>query len=88
MVREAITSNIPNIRALMQAEPGFWQPSWSDTTIADAIRSANGLAFVWLHGSQILGFVCAHDMGLRAYLSELIVETRVRRQGIGSHLVR
>ena len=36
MVREAITSDIPNIRALMQAEPGFWQPSWSDKTIATA----------------------------------------------------
>ena len=87
MLREAITSDIPNIRALMEMAR-FWQPSWSEDTIAEAIVSANGLAFVWEHGSQILGFACAHDLGFRAYLSELLVDVRARRQGIGTRLVQ
>jgi predicted N-acetyltransferase YhbS len=88
MVRHAVTSDIPAIRALMQATPGFWQPWWSDKTIADAMGSENGLAFVWEDNSKILGFVCAHDLGFRAYLSELIVDTSMRNQGIGTLLVR
>lgn len=67
MIRCAITPDVPNIRTLMQTVPGFWQPWWSDQTIADAMRSANGLAFVWDDHSRILGFVCAHDFGFRAY---------------------
>jgi ribosomal protein S18 acetylase RimI-like enzyme len=88
MIRQAATSDIPGIRTLMQSVPGFWQPWWSDQTIADAVRSANGLAFVWEDSSQILGFVCAHDLGFRAYLSELVVDAGARHQGIGSRLVR
>jgi predicted N-acetyltransferase YhbS len=88
MIRDANASDVANIRALMQAVPGFWQPWWSEKTIAQAIRSANGLAFVWEQGSEILGFVCAHDLGFRAYLSELIVDIRVRDQGIGTRLVQ
>jgi predicted N-acetyltransferase YhbS len=88
MLRNAITSDIPNIRALMQMGARFWQPSRLEDTIAEAVRSANGLAFVWEHRSQVLGFGCAHDLGFRAYLSELIVDVRARRQGIGTRLVR
>ncbi len=88
MIREAITSDVPSIRTLMQAVPGFWQPWWSDETIADAIRFASGLAFVWEDNRQILGFVCAHDLGFRAYLSELVVDTRQQLHGIGTGLVR
>jgi predicted N-acetyltransferase YhbS len=88
MIRHAITSDIPGIRTLMQSVPGFWQPWWSEQTIADAIQSANGLAFVWEDNSWILGFVCAHDLGFRAYLSELVVDSSVRHQGIGTRLVQ
>jgi ribosomal protein S18 acetylase RimI-like enzyme len=72
----------------MQPVSGFWQSWWSDETIADAIQSANKLAFVWEDNSQVLGFVCAHDLGFRAYLSELVVDTRHRHRGIGTRLVR
>jgi ribosomal protein S18 acetylase RimI-like enzyme len=88
MIREATTSDISKIRSLMQTVPGFWQQRWSDTTIAAAIESAHGLAFVWEGHSLILGFVCAHDLGFRAYLSELVVDKSVRNQGIASRLVR
>src|ERR1700733_15065298 len=87
MVRHAIISDIPGIRTVMQTVPGFWQPWWSDKTVADSIRSASGLAFVWEDNSQILGFVCAHDLGFRAYLSELVVDPSTRDQGIGTRLV-
>jgi ribosomal protein S18 acetylase RimI-like enzyme len=87
MIRQAAISDILGIRTLMQAVPGFWQSWWSDKTIADALRSANGLAFVWEDNSRILGFVCAHDLGFRAYLSELVVDRSVRRQGVGSRLI-
>ena len=88
MVRQAIISDILGIRTLMQTVPGFWQSWWSDETVADAIRSASGLAFVWEDNSQVLGFVCAHDLGFRAYLSELVVEPSARHQGIGTRLVQ
>jgi ribosomal protein S18 acetylase RimI-like enzyme len=88
MVRHAITSDIPAIRALMQATPGFWQSWWSDKTIANAMGPRTGWAFVWEDNSKILGFVCAHDLGFRAYLSELVVDTSIRNQVIGTLLVR
>jgi ribosomal protein S18 acetylase RimI-like enzyme len=88
MIREATTSDILEIRTLMQTVPGFWQQWWSDTTIAAAIESAHDLAFVWEENSLILGFVCAHDLGFRAYLSELVVDNSVRNQGIATQLVR
>lgn len=47
MTRRAIPSDIPGIRTLMQLVEGFWQAWWSDETIADALQSAGGLAFVW-----------------------------------------
>ena len=88
MVRDATISDIPSIRSLMQTVPGFWQEWWSENTVADAIRSANGLAFVWERNSRILGLVCAHDMGFRAYLSELVVDIGAHHQGIGTKLVQ
>jgi predicted N-acetyltransferase YhbS len=87
-IRRAIPSDIAAIRTLMQSVEGFWQPWWLDQTIADALQSANGLAFVWEDERQIFGFVCAHDLGFRAYLSELVVDPTVRHQGIATRLVQ
>ncbi|MBI4765049.1 MAG: GNAT family N-acetyltransferase, partial [Deltaproteobacteria bacterium] len=36
---------------------------------------------------QVLGFVCAHDLGFRAYLSELIVKSSERSHGVGTKLI-
>ena len=63
MLRQATTSDVLRIRTLMETVSGFWQPWWSDNTIDDAIRSAEGLAFVWEDQFQVLGFVWAHDLG-------------------------
>src|ERR1041385_5539224 len=86
MLRRATASDAPAIRTLMERVPGFRQPEWSDQIIDHAIRSADGLALVW-EESEVLGFVCAHDLGFRAYLSELIVDPAAQHRGIGARLV-
>jgi GNAT superfamily N-acetyltransferase len=88
MLRVATANDISEIRLLMQSVPGFWQTHWSDRTIERAIDSANGLAFVWETNFHILGFVCAHDVGFRGYLSELVVARESRKQGIGRALLQ
>ena len=71
----------------MEAEPGFWRPEWSGATLAKAIDTAGDLALVWEEGTAITGFACAHDLGFRAYLSELIVGQGAQGRGIGRNLV-
>lgn len=46
------------------------------------------MAFVWEEDGQIAGFVCAHDLGFRGYLSELVVAERMRGGGVGPKLLR
>jgi ribosomal protein S18 acetylase RimI-like enzyme len=86
MIREAISNDIPAITALIRAENGMWQDAWADDVLQRAIMSSNGLSYVWDDGC-VRGFVCAHDVGFRGYLSNLIVAEDVRRKGIGRHLV-
>jgi predicted N-acetyltransferase YhbS len=88
MIRRAALDDIPAIRELMQSEPGFWQDSWCDDVLERGLDSSGGLAFVWEESGQILGFVCAHDLGFRAYLSELIVAEPARTKGVGKQLVQ
>jgi predicted N-acetyltransferase YhbS len=87
MIRVAKREDLPAIRRLMESEPGFWQRDWSDATLAKGIETAGDLALVWEDNTTIAGFVCAHDLGFRAYLSELIVAQAARGQGIGRNLV-
>ncbi len=87
MIREARREDLPTIRLLMEAEPGFWQRDWSEATLAKGIETAGDLALVWEEETSIAGFVCAHDLGFRAYLSELIVARGARGRGIGKSLV-
>jgi len=87
MIRQATSNDTVAIRRLMESVPGFWQPQWSDDTLAHAIRAAEGLAFVWCEDAAIYGFACGHDLGFRAYLSELVVAAHLRRQGIARQLL-
>ena len=87
MIRVAIGQDVPAIRRLMERVPGFWQPWWSDRTIGQGILSANGLSFLWEDQSRALGFVCAHDLSFRAYLSELVVDPDARHLGIATGLI-
>jgi ribosomal protein S18 acetylase RimI-like enzyme len=87
MIRRAEQDDVPTIKALMQSEPGFWQDSWREDVVERGLAASDGLAFVCEEAGQVVGFVCAHDLGFRSYLSELIVSKKVRGQGIGKDLV-
>jgi N-acetylglutamate synthase len=87
MIRPAVEADFSAIQALMQSEPGFWQPGWDRSTLAQAVRAAGDLALVWEEDGSILGFACAHDLGFRAYLNELVVSPAARGQGIGRQMV-
>jgi predicted N-acetyltransferase YhbS len=88
MIRQATPNDITAIKALMQSEPGFWHDSWRNDVLERGLAAADGLAFVWDEAGQILGFVCANDLGFRAYLNELIVVRKARTRGIGTRLVQ
>ena len=87
MIREANIDDIPVIQSLMQSIPGFWDKAWREDVLQLALRSASGLALVAEQEGKIVGFVCAHDVGFRGYLSELAVSATVRGQGIGAELL-
>jgi GNAT superfamily N-acetyltransferase len=86
-IRQAAATDIAGIRRLMQSVPGFWQPVWRDDVLERGLRSADGLAFVGEVDGKLAGFVCAHDVGFRAYLSELVVAEAHRGTGMGRSLV-
>lgn len=88
MIRKATEEDIPAIKQLMQSEPGYWNHDSRPDVLKTALGSAKDLAFVWHEDGRILGFICAHDLGFRAYLSELIVHGSARRRGIGRQLVQ
>lgn len=70
----------------MLSVPGFWHDDWRPDVLAKALASAADLACVW-EEERILGFICAHDLGFRGYLSELVVAPRAQKRGIGRQLV-
>ena len=87
MIRQATTSDVAAITTLMRSQAGFWQPCWRKDVVERGLAASDGLCFVWENAGQILGFACAHDLGFRAYLSELIVSEGNRHRGIGKKLV-
>ena len=87
MIRKAEEIDIPKIEQLMRSEPGFWSDKWPKDALHTAIRSAEGLALVWDEQGMILGFICAHNLGFRGYLSELIVSKEARGKNIASGLL-
>jgi N-acetylglutamate synthase-like GNAT family acetyltransferase len=87
MLRKAEEADVPRIRELMRSVPGFWSSDWRHNALELALGSSTVLAYVWENESQILGFVCAHDLGFRAYLNELVVAEPCRMNGIGRSLV-
>ena len=71
----------------MQSESGFWQDNWRENVVERGLAASDGLAFVWEDAGEVLGFVCAHDLGFRGYVSELIVRLSARGRGVGRKLV-
>ena len=88
MVRTATESDIPAIRILLKSVPGFWHEDWREDVLEHGILTADGLSFVWVDDSKIVGLVCAHDLGFVSYLSILVVAENARGREIGKHLVR
>jgi len=88
MIGKATEEDIPVIKQLMQSEPDYWNQDNRPDVLKIALGSAKDLACVWEEDGRILGFICAHDLGFRAYLSEFIVHRSARRRGIGKQLVQ
>ena len=88
MIRRADRKDVPTIRQLLWSLPGVWQSVWREDVLERALDSAGDLSFVAMQNARVIGFVCAHDVGFRAYLSELAVSQDHQRQGIGAQLLR
>jgi len=87
MIRRATQQDIAAIRTLIQSIPGIWHESWRSDVLERGIAAADGLAFVWEEGTQIVGFVCAHDVGFHGHASLLVVASHTRGKGIEKRLV-
>lgn len=86
MIRLAGTGDIPRIEALMKSVAGFWDESWRPDVLERVLGSPETIALVH-EDDTIDGFVCGHDVGFRAYLSELVVSPASQGRGVGSELV-
>ena len=87
-IRLAVVTDVEQIRALIESIPGLWHSDWRRDVLEHAVRSADGLALVWIEGDELVGFACAHDAGFLAYLSLLAVAESARGHGIGAALIR
>ncbi|MCX6377565.1 MAG: GNAT family N-acetyltransferase [Armatimonadetes bacterium] len=87
MIREMTEGDLPAVKALMQSIPGFWHEAWNDGTLSRALASAGDLALVYEEDGRIGGMVFCHDVGFRAYLSELAVAEEMRGMGIARKLL-
>jgi len=87
MIRKTKIEDIKNIRDLLKSETGMWDENWRKDVLELAIKSAEGLTFVFVEDGKIIGFVCAHDVGFRSYLSILVVDANFRNRCIGKKLV-
>ena len=86
--RSATMSDEHEVKELLKSTPGVWQEKWRDTAVAIAIESAGTLALVALQKDRIVGFASFHDVGFRAYLSEMVVSEPEQGKTIGSKLLR
>jgi ribosomal protein S18 acetylase RimI-like enzyme len=87
MIRRASEKDTEKIESLMKSVKEFWDDSWRKNVVLLGIKSSSGLAYVYEINNEILGFICAHDLGFRGYLSELIVAPKMQKKGIGKKLL-
>ena len=88
MINPATLADVPEIRALMKSIPGFWNDSWHPDVLERALEAREAHAFTERHEGRLRGFVCAHDVAFRAYLTALAVAPSEQRRGIGTALLR
>jgi ribosomal protein S18 acetylase RimI-like enzyme len=72
---------------MMRSVPGFWDETWRPDVLERVLRSSETIALVHDEAGTIDGFVCGHDVGFRAYVSELVVLPASQRRGVGSNLL-
>jgi ribosomal protein S18 acetylase RimI-like enzyme len=87
VIRVARSSDVGGIRTLMRSVAGFKDDAWRDDVLERALGSPETIALLHIDGERIDGFVCAHDLGCRAYLSELVVSPSTQGEGIGGQLL-
>ena len=87
-VRSAEPDDEKAIKQLLCSLPGVWQKEWRDSAVSVALQSAGELALVAIVNKEIEGFVCFHDVGFRAYLSEMAISERYQKSGVGSLLLK
>jgi ribosomal protein S18 acetylase RimI-like enzyme len=87
VIRTAEASDVSAIEALMTSVPRFRDDGWPQDLLGRVLGSPGTIALVHGDGRAVNGFVCAHDVGFRAYLSELVVSPDSQRRGIGSSLL-
>lgn len=87
MIRLAGTADLPRIQALMKSVAGIWDESWRPDVLERVLGSSETIALVHQENDTIDGFICGHDVGFRAYLSELIVSAASQGRGVGSQLI-
>jgi GNAT superfamily N-acetyltransferase len=87
-IRSATPDDEAAIKQLIFSLPGGWQKEWRDSAISLALASAGKLALVAIVNKSLAGFACFHDVGFRAYLSEMAIAGRYQKSGIGSLLLK
>ena len=87
IIRSAVTEDEEQIRQLLNDLSNVWQREWRKDAVSIALESAGELAIVACTKKKIVGFACIHDVGFRAYLSEMAVAEKFQKSGIGSKLL-
>jgi GNAT superfamily N-acetyltransferase len=87
-IRSATPDDEAAIKRLLFSLPGVWQKEWRDSAVSLALASAGRLALVATVNKSLAGFACFHDVGFRAYLSEMAVAEKYQKSGIGTLLLK
>lgn len=87
-IRPATITDSVAVTTLLRSVSGVWQTDWRSDAVERSIAAADGLAFVAVEQAQVIGFISAHDLGFRAYLSELVIAESRQRSGLGTALLR
>ncbi|MBN1269554.1 MAG: GNAT family N-acetyltransferase [Kiritimatiellae bacterium] len=88
VIRAAAAADEAGIKELLKRTPGVWQKWWREAAVAKAMESAGATALVAVRHGKIIGFACFHDVGFRAYLSEMVIAESEQGNGIGSQLLK
>lgn len=76
-----------DVEALLRSLPGIWQDCWRSDCVTRGIKNSEGLAFVAEADAKVVGFICAHDVGFRAYISEFAIAKEWQGKGVGTLLL-